>query len=71
MERKTANDYRVTLTDATNFRELSPNPHRSSNIDFFIESGDHFFFEVTTQSGDDLWDDQIRAEKNLISPPVA
>jgi hypothetical protein len=60
MERKMANGYCVT-----NLRELLPNLHRLSNNDFFIESGDRFFFEVTTQSGDDLWDTIKYVQKKI------
>jgi len=36
-------------------RDLLPVEHRLSNYDFAINEGDEVFFELTTQSGDDLW----------------
>jgi hypothetical protein len=39
----------------TNLNKLFPGRHRLSDIDFVINEGDHVFFELTTQSGDDLW----------------
>jgi hypothetical protein len=40
----------------TNLRDLLPKPNRLSDYDYVIESGDRVFFEVTTQSGHELWD---------------
>jgi hypothetical protein len=50
----------------TYLRELLPNPHRLSNYNYFIESGDHVFFEVTTQSGDELCDNPFKYMKKKI-----
>ena len=50
----------------TNLRDLLPKPHRLSNYDYFIESGDRVFFEVTTQSGDELWDNPFKYMKKKI-----
>jgi hypothetical protein len=45
-----------------NLRNLLPNPHRFSH-NYFIKRGDHVFFEVTTQSGDELWKNPFKYMK--------
>ena len=50
----------------TNLRDLLPKPHRLSDYDYVIKSGDRIFFEVTTQSGDELWDNPFKHIKEKI-----
>jgi hypothetical protein len=50
----------------TNLRDLLPKPNRLSEYDYVIESGDRVFFEVTTQSGDELWDNPFKYIKEKI-----
>lgn len=42
-------------SEKTLLRTLLPVEHRLSDYDFVIDKGAHVFFELTTQSGDDLW----------------
>lgn len=49
----------------TNLRDFLPSPHRLSNYDYFIESGDPFFFEVTAPSDFKLWDNPFKGMKKI------
>jgi hypothetical protein len=50
----------------TNLRDLLPSPHRLSNYDYFIESGDRVFFEVTAPSYYKLWENPFKDMKKIV-----
>ena len=49
----------------TLLRNFLPSPQRLSDYNFSIGSGDQVFFEVTTQSGDELWDKPYKCMKKI------